>query len=904
MSTNDKRLPKAASLREQAEKKFRERLDSSMEHLESLSPKTLQAAIHELRVHQIELEMQNEELLRSQADLNAARARYFDLYDLAPVGYCTLAETGLLLEANLTAAALLGVERDALVTMPLSRFILQEDQDAFYRMRKILLETGPPQECELRMRKPDGKIFWAHLTATAAQDETGTPVCRIALSDVTGRKAREEVQAFLARAGSGPTEEPFFNALARYLARSLGLEFLCIDILEGDGLNARTLAVWHDGQFEDNVTYALKDTPCGEVVGREVCCFPASVCQFFPRDQVLKDLRAESYIGVTLWSHTGRPIGLIAAIGRHPLADRPQAEAVLKMAAERASGELERMFAEEALQKSEARVRAITEAAQDAIIMMDPRGKISYWNPAAETIFGYTREEAVGQALHALLVSEPYLSAYSEAFPGFQRTGRGNAVGRTIEMAACRKDGLVIEVALSLSAVALDGEWHSVGIVRDITLRKENDNKLEEALVRAEAAARTKSDFLAMMSHELRTPLNGVLGFAELLANSPLDDEQKVYARTICNSGNHLLAVVNDILDFSSIEKGTLAIQSAPFVTAELVESAAGIIRKSAAAKGLEFHSEIASGVPERITGDERRIRQILINLLGNAVKFTSAGSVVFRIAKTSAGGRAALDFSVKDTGPGMSTEMVSGLFQPFVQGDARRSRVFGGTGIGLAISKRLADAMGGSLAVASTDKGSTFTFRLALDSPARGTGAQPVCSPDIAAPQSLQSQTVEAASCRLGLSGKRQDAASTNSPEQPRGPGDRPDLGAAPDPVLVVDDDKTSSVLAGKMLAALGCRAEFAVNGEEAVKKIRKGKFSAVLMDVAMPVMDGIEATTKIRASEPADRRVPIIAVTADVISGNCRRYLAAGMDDYLSKPFRRAELAEKLFRYIPNPK
>jgi PAS domain S-box-containing protein len=329
-------------LRKQAEA----RLALSPEPLAATSPAEAQRLLHELQVHQIELEIQNEELRRAQAEIEAGRARYFDLYDLAPVGYCTVGEKGLVLEANLTAAALLGVNRDALVRQPLTRFILNKDQDLWYLLRKRLFATGEPQECELRLIKPDGAFLWAHLAATAAQAEDGAPLCRVVLSNISERKQREAVSTFLARTGGSSMDRPFFQTLAKYLAQSLEMDFVCIDRLEGDGLVARTVAVYCDGHFEDNVTYALKDTPCGDVVGKTVCCFPASVCQFFPRDQVLQDLRAESYVGVTLFGLAGQPIGLIAVISRRPLANRSQAEAILQTVGLRAAAELERLDAE------------------------------------------------------------------------------------------------------------------------------------------------------------------------------------------------------------------------------------------------------------------------------------------------------------------------------------------------------------------------------------------------------------------------------------------------------------------------------------------------------------------------------------------------------------------------------
>jgi len=240
--------------------------------------------------------------------------------------------------------------------------------------------------------------------------------------------------------------------------------------------------------------------------------------------------------------------------------------------------------------------------------------------------------------------------------------------------------------------------------------------RAKELAAKAEAADRAKSEFLAVMSHELRTPLNGVLGFAELLTFTPLNDQQKRYAQTISKSGGNLLAIVDDILDFSSIETGTLAMETEEVPLAELMGSADLAMRKTAEDKGLEFRCEVDPGATGPVVGDRRRILQILTNLLGNAIKFTSRGSVILRAAASSAGGMPALDFTVEDTGLGISREILDRLFMPFTQADSTVSRPFGGTGLGLAISQRLAGAMGGKISVSSQPgKGSTFTLRLPL---------------------------------------------------------------------------------------------------------------------------------------------------------------------------------------------
>ncbi len=411
--------PQAVDLRQGAEEVAAERAALSPLDPADLMPGKMRRTLHELEVHQIELEMQNKELRRAQAELDASRARYFDLYDLAPVGYCTLNEQGLILEANLTLGTLLGVVRGELIRRPISQFIHTEDEDVYCLYCQQLFATGEAPACELRMVKNDGAPLWVRLKSTTTHDAAGLPVLRVAFSDIselkqteaaqreserllleaqriaslgsyvlhiptglwkssavldqvfgideayersldgwmallhpddrarmadyltneviarhrdfdqeyrilrhdnqaerwihgmgqlefdaqghpltmhgtvqdiTERKRVEEVQAFLAQTGHRTADQSFFNALARYLAKCLGMDFVCIDRLEGNGLSARTVAVWCDGHFEDNVTYALLDTPCGEVVGKTVCCFPANVCQLFPRDQVLKNL--------------------------------------------------------------------------------------------------------------------------------------------------------------------------------------------------------------------------------------------------------------------------------------------------------------------------------------------------------------------------------------------------------------------------------------------------------------------------------------------------------------------------------------------------------------------------------------------------------------------------------------
>ena len=481
-------LTHAAALRQQAEAAAA----AKPAPLTALTPAEAQRMLHELEVHQIELEMQNEELRHTQAALETARDRYFDLYHLAPVGYCTLAATGLILEANLTAATLLDSPRPKLVGKPFSRFILTEDQDVFHMAFKKLVGTGAPRTDELRMVKPDGSSFWAQLAMTVVPGPAAEPTCHVLLSDITGRRQRESVQLFLAQATSGIPGEPFFSALARFLAESLTMDFICIDRLEGDGLTARTEAVWHDGRFEDNVTYALKDTPCGEVVGKHICCFPGKVCQFFPNDLVLQDLRAESYAGTTLFDHTGKPNGLIAAISRQPLVNRPLVEATLQLVALRAAGELERLQAEETLRESEEMLREAQRiAGLGSYVLEISSGE---WRSSAvlDEVLGIDAAYDRTVAGWAALVHPADRAMMEDHFSREVLAQRG-AFDK--EYRIIRPANLAERWVHGLGKLDFDGQGHPQrmhGTIQDITERK-----------RAEAALREKVEALHASNAEL-----------------------------------------------------------------------------------------------------------------------------------------------------------------------------------------------------------------------------------------------------------------------------------------------------------------------------------------------------------------------------------------------------------------
>ncbi|MEA2547746.1 MAG: hypothetical protein QOE42_344 [Chloroflexota bacterium] len=666
---------------------------------------------------------------------------------------------------------------------------------------------------------------------------------------------------------------------------------------------------------------------------------------------------------------------------------------------------LERRVTERTAELSRQRLyyASLVEVSPVAVVTMDQEERVSAWNPAATTLFGYLPDEAIGKRIDELILRTDELRAEGRDLAREATRGRVQRIGHRM-----RKDGSLVDVeVLMVPLVVEDEPLGFYAIYHDIS-------ELQAARREADEANQAKSSFLAAMSHEIRTPMNAVIGMSGLLMDTPLDAEQRDYADTIRTSGEALLTIINDILDFSKIEAGRIELEAAPFALATTIEGALDVMGPVAAKKGVELVYEFDPDLPASVVGDSGRLRQIVLNLLSNAIKFTEQGEVVLTVSGAPDAGPGAdrpgtdpgparsweLRLDVHDTGIGIPPDRIGRLFQSFSQADASISRRFGGTGLGLAISRRLSELMGGSMWAESSGiagEGSTFHMvshlpeaieqpvpadipsaptiadsnasiagrrvlvvddnatnlrilvaqleRLGLDvtattDPRAARDLATVAPADFAAILSdyrmpdLDGVALAAAVHGSGMAspppviilssaGQRdRDAigvvAFLSKPVKPGplrdavlavltgrvvGDAPRPERAATdaglgvrhPLRILLAEDNTVNQKLALRLLERMGYTADVAVNGLEAVAAVERAPYDLVLMDIQMPELDGLEASRRIRSEWP-DRTLRIVAMTANAMEGDREACIAAGMDDYVSKPIRPDELAAAL--------
>ncbi|MBF0445488.1 MAG: response regulator, partial [Magnetococcales bacterium] len=518
-------------------------------------------------------------------------------------------------------------------------------------------------------------------------------------------------------------------------------------------------------------------------------------------------------------------------------------------------------------QQAEMRLRALSDQ-QKAVLHNSPVGiafidqnrEIRQVNPEMARHFGYKPEELLGRTTQIFFSNEADFIKFGErAYPSLRN---GEVYEEELFALRLDKKGFWCHLrGVAINKMNLDEGF--VWITEDISSRREIGKKLEQTKEAAEQANRSKTLFLAHMSHEIRTPLNAILGMNEILIDSPLSNEQKKHLKTAKNAGETLLSLINDILDLSKIEAEQMDLAVIDFNLPKLIENTADIQHLAASEKGISFKVNIDPTLPRHVKGDPDRIRQILLNLLNNAIKFTLSGSVVFSAHQKS---NNRVKFTVRDTGIGMTNEQVAQIFKPFVQASNLTTHHFGGTGLGLTICKKLVDTMGGSVNVESKiNEGSIFSIILTL-------------------PPSIL---------------HRQQEIPTSLKTVPTPIKDKPAKKSLT--ILLVDDAEENRMVISAYLKHSPHRIIETEHGAEALALFRKKSIDLILMDMLMPVMDGYEATRNIRKHEKktGSKPVPIIALTAQALREDLEKTIAAGCDFYLTKPVRKTQLIEAINRF-----
>ncbi len=529
------------------------------------------------------------------------------------------------------------------------------------------------------------------------------------------------------------------------------------------------------------------------------------------------------------------------------------------------------------------RYRDLLDAQADMIVRRDADGVVTFANRAYISAFGLTLDGVIGRRHHHTVIEQGNPQFATDPPPAL-------AARRVVELVDTRDGPRWIEWEQSTYSDSTSRRPETQCTGRDVTDSRRLEQSLREARDAAIGANRSKSRFLASMSHEIRTPMNGILGMAGLLLDTNLDDEQTAYARAIDQSARNLMLLIDEILDFSQIEAGKLRLSLAPFRIADAVSSCISIVRPMAVEKGLSLTVSISGLLPEVLVGDEARVRQIVLNLLSNAVKFTDDGSVhvaVHMDDAVKAEGAVRLMIEVIDTGIGIGPGDHASVFSEFEQTEEALRRQSGGSGLGLAISRRIAREMGGDLHVASVPgEGSTFRAGFVLKRHCEVIPPHDNALDDVSALRRPENRRSRCGGATASMRAR----------------------------VLLVDDNDVNALLATRLLERAGCEVIRASNGQAACDAVTisrtqaGGRFDLILMDILMPGLDGVEATRRIRAEWPASdgtdaRRLPIIAVTANAYPEDRQRYLAAGMDDYLAKPFDRSDLEAVLTRWLAVP-
>lgn len=606
-------------------------------------------------------------------------------------------------------------------------------------------------------------------------------------------------------------DEMVYRACSGTLAKSLGLRLKRATSLSG--LSVHKAEVLH-----------CRDSETDERVDREAC----------------RKVGARSMICVPLF-YQQKAVGVLKVVSPDANIFTDRDLAVLRLIANLLSASIAQARAHQLVMDSESKFRTLIAGASDGILISKDNLSLEA-NDSFLRMFGYSSSE-IKNKLTFEYIAAPYRDNVREKVE--------SAYGKPYETTGLKKDGTTFDIEILGKTLVINGEDIRMTTIRDISEKKLVEQALKESEKKSREATKAKSEFLANMSHEIRTPLNGILGMTGLLQDTQLDSQQQNYVQIIRNSSDSLLSIVNDILDFSKIEAKKLILENISFELRPAIEDIRQILGYSLSQKKLNFKTTIDPVVPQFVFGDPTRLRQILMNLVSNAIKFTSEGTIEIKVCNSPSGIR----FEVIDSGIGIPENAIGNMFTAFSQVDASTTRKFGGTGLGLSICRELVMAMKGEIGVSSKENvGSTFWFDIPL---AVDNNHKTKSDPE-------KEFTVSTKKLR----------------------------------VLIAEDNAVNALIARKMLEKLGHVVTLAGNGREALEALRIAPYDLVFMDCQMPEMDGFEATSIIRHSTEKWKSIPIIAMTAHAMSGDRERCLNAGMDDYVSKPMKLEDLSDALVR------
>ena len=794
---------------------------------------------------------------KQEQQVRISEEKYRALYENAPLAYQSLDTHGVFLDVNPAWLEILGYKREEVIGKTFKEFLHLRWQASFDERFSEFKEKGEVNSLHLKIKHKKEHYLDVEFEGGVGYNLDGSiRQMYCVFHDITSRIKSEKALNSLASRFSALTSVEFFYRVCEHIAATLKVDVVFI----GEYIQAEASVLVKAGVSRRKkiipYLYKLKDTPCEQVIGKEVCSFSSGVSKRFFKYKYLEENNIESYIGIPLFSRAGEPLGVIVMLDRKPLVDADFSISLLNIFSERVSAEMERSISEHALQESEKRYRTLMENLPVGVFRSSYEGEVLSANFAMAQIYGY---DSVEELLK--LPAKDYYGAENpreKVLEDLQE--KGYLLGyETLEY---KKDGSLFWVSSNYKANYDEhGKIETIdGVVTDITEQKRTEEELKEALEKATESDRLKSAFLATMSHELRTPLNAIIGFSDIISDElPMEDILK-FNENVNSSGKHLLTIVEDLFDITLIEAGEVKIKK----STQKINTVFKEVYDIMLAEQIQINKDYLS-LSYKLTDEQKemsiytdisKLKQVLINLLKNALKFTHEGGVKFGFNIEKEGEGLSFLFYVEDTGIGIPEDKRDFIFDVFCQVEETHNRLYGGVGIGLTISKKLVNLLGGKIWLESrVDKGTIFYFTIPVEE---------------------NQLEINDENVIIKVKSKSHDNIT----------------------ILIAEDDDSSYEYMKAILAPYKLNIEWVQDGKSAVEFCKNNNHvDLILMDVNMPVMNGYEATRLIKDMYPD---IPIIAQTAYAIIGDKEKSLQAGCDDYLSKPVKKDDLLLKIKKYI----